>query len=99
MCVGRCGTGLRRCLPQLVEQPASSLSPTKLLLPCASTPQATELLAGMTPDAVRLDLCTHAYDSAAAAVLAGMPGASAGTGPWFNFPYTEAQLPAELRQR
>ena len=53
----------------------------------------------MTPDAVRLDLCTSAYDDVKAAVLAGMPGAGGGTEPWFNFPYTEAPLPADLRLR
>lgn len=53
----------------------------------------------MTPGAVRLDLCTRQYEEAKAAVLAGMPGAAAGSEPWFNFPYLEAELPAELRQR
>lgn len=54
----------------------------------------------MTPDAVRLDLCTRGYDAAAAALLAaGWPGAEEGTEPWFNFPYVQAQLPADLRQR
>ena len=61
--------------------------------------QASELLHGMTPDAVRLDLCTRNYEAVSAAVLSGMPTAAAGTEPWFNFEYVEAQLPEELRQR
>lgn len=62
--------------------------------------QATQLLEGMTPDAVRLDLCTRQYDTAAAALLgSGWPGAAAGQEPWFGFPYVAAQLPADLRQR
>ncbi|EFN52789.1 hypothetical protein CHLNCDRAFT_138430 [Chlorella variabilis] len=58
---------------------------------------ATELLQGMTPDAVRLDLCTRSHEVCAAAVR-GWPGAAVGDEPWFNFPYVEAQLPEELRQ-
>lgn len=52
----------------------------------------------MTPDAVRLDLCTRSHEVCAAAVR-GWPGAAVGDEPWFNFPYVEAQLPEELRQR
>ena len=70
-------------------------------LPCVCLRwlQVSELLGSMTPDAVRLDLCTRQYEEAKAAVLAGMPGAVAGSEPWFNFPYVEAELPAEMRQR
>ncbi|KAL4440115.1 hypothetical protein ABPG75_003116 [Micractinium tetrahymenae] len=58
----------------------------------------TELLQGMTPDAVRLDLCTRGYEEAKQAVLGGLAGAQEGREPWFDFPYVEAPLPAELRQ-
>ena len=52
----------------------------------------------MTPDAVRLDLCTRQYEEAKAALLAqGWPGAADGQEPWFGFPYLQAQLPEELR--
>lgn len=61
--------------------------------------QVTELLSGMTPDAVRLDLCTRQYEEAKAALLAtGWPGAADGQEPWFGFPYVQAQLPDDLRR-
>ena len=61
--------------------------------------QVSELLGSMTPDAARLDLCTRQYEETKATVLAGMPGAAAGSEPWFNFAFVEAELPAELRHR
>ena len=61
--------------------------------------QVSKLLGSMTPDAARLDLCTRQYEETKAAVLAGMPGAAAGSEPWFNFSFMKAELPAELRQR
>lgn len=57
----------------------------------------TELLNGMTPSAVRLDLCTRQYDETKAALLAkGWPGAADGQEPWFGFPYVQGQLPEDL---
>ncbi len=59
--------------------------------------QVTELLSGMTPEAVRLDLCTRQYEEAKAGLLAqGWPGAADGQEPWFGFPYVQAQLPEDL---
>lgn len=51
----------------------------------------------MTPQAVRLDLCTRQYEEAKSGLLAkGWPGAADGQEPWFGFPYVQAQLPADL---
>lgn len=59
-----------------------------------------QLLDGMTPALVRLDLQTAAFDSCKAALEAAVPGGvKADTEPWFNIPYLELQLPAELLQR
>lgn len=51
----------------------------------------------MTPGAVRLDLCTKAYETCKAALLgSGWPGAGEGVEPWFDFPFVQAQLPADV---
>lgn len=80
------------------RQPRLQHTP-QLRVPHPPTHQVTELLAGMTPDAVRLDLCTRGYDAARQSVLGGLAGAKEGREPWFDFHYVEAPLPAELRQR
>ena len=70
--------------------------------------QISKLLAGMTPANARLDLQTHAFEAAraaleggscAAAGVAGPGGVRADTEPWFEFPFLEVPLAAELLAR
>jgi hypothetical protein len=75
--------------------PAAS-GPCRCLVPL----QIGELLAGMTPSAVRLDLQTRAYERCKEALAAAMPGAArADTEPWFGIPFLEAQVPKDLLRR
>lgn len=100
MFAGRGGSRLNQC-----KQSASPSRITRLSIvemhpfpcPTSNQPQVTELLNGMTPSAVRLDLCTRQYDETKAALLAkGWPGAADGQEPWFGFPYVQGQLPEDL---
>lgn len=61
--------------------------------------QVTELLQSMTPANMRLDLQTSLYDACKGTMLDAMPKAKSSTEPWFDFEYTEAELPAATLRR